>query len=75
MHRFQPMSEGLSFEQIDIFFRINQHEGNEPHVCEKLAFFPLNDLPKTVDEFIRVALDNIQRGVYYSEFGFNGRIS
>lgn len=74
MHRFQPMPEGLSFEQIDLFFKINRYEGiiqnNEPHVCDEIAFFPLNDLPQSLDPFIGCALRCIQRGEFYSEFGF-----
>ncbi len=79
MHRFQPMPEGLSFEQIDVFFKVRRFDGtiqnNEPHVCEELKFFPLNDLPKSIDGFISCALSCIERGEFYSEFGFDGRVS
>ncbi|MBP7073830.1 MAG: NUDIX domain-containing protein [Rhabdochlamydiaceae bacterium] len=74
MHRFHPMPEGLSFEQIDVFFRVKSYEGvitnNEPDRCDELAFFPLNDLPKATAPFIRQALQCIQEGKSYSEFGF-----
>jgi len=74
MHRFQPMPENLSFEQIDVFFKINRYEGeirnNEPELCDELAFFPLNNLPQNIDGFVGQALHCIQRGECYSEFGF-----
>jgi 8-oxo-dGTP diphosphatase len=75
MHRFHPMPEGLSFEQIDLYFRVRGYEGviqnNEPHVCDEIAFFPLSDLPNTLEPFIRCALKCIGRGEFYSEFGFD----
>jgi 8-oxo-dGTP diphosphatase len=68
------MPEGLSFEQIDVFFRVKSYEGvitnNEPDRCDELAFFPLNDLPTATAPFIRQALECIQEGKSYSEFGF-----
>ena len=77
MHRFHSMPEGLSFEQIDVFFRVKNYEGlitnNEPDRCDELAFFPLNDLPEAMAPFIRHALQCIQDGKYFSEFGFAER--
>ncbi len=74
MHRFHTMPEGLSFEQIDVFFRVNRYEGvitnNEPDRCDELAFFPLNNLPKATAPFIQHALQCIQKGESFSEFGF-----
>lgn len=75
MHRFHSMPEGLSFEQIDVFFRVKRYEGiitnNEPDRCDELAFFPLNNLPKATVPFIRYALQCIQKGECFSEFGFS----
>lgn len=75
MHRFHPMPEGLSFEQIDIFFGIKRYEGtiqnNEPHCCDEIAFFSLDNLPLTTDTFISHALKCMQRGEFFSEFGFS----
>lgn len=74
MHRFHPMPEGLSFEQMDVFFKINSYQGiiqnNEPDRCDELAFFSLENLPLATDSFISYALECIQKGEFFSEFGF-----
>lgn len=75
MHRFYPMPQGLSFEQIDVYFRINKYKGtlqnNEPDRCVELAFFPLHDLPMPMDALFCQGLKCIEEGIFYSEFGFN----
>jgi 8-oxo-dGTP diphosphatase len=75
MHRFHPMPEGLSFEQIDIYFRVKRYEGiiqnNEPERCDEVAFYPLSALPPTTEGFICHALKCVQRGEVFSEFGFD----
>ena len=67
------MPEGLSFEQIDVFAGA-EYEGsiqnNEPDRCDDLAFFSLNALPPAIDPFIHHALMCIQKGEFFSEFGF-----
>ena len=77
MHRFHPMPEGLSFEQIDVFFKVKSYQGsitnNEPDHCDELAFFSIRDLPENIDPFIRYALQCIQKGEGFSEFGFEDR--
>lgn len=74
MHRLHHMPNNLSFEQIDIFFQINNYEGviknNEPDKCDDLRFFPLTDLPHNVSPFIKKALHCVQNGQFYSEFGW-----
>ena len=74
MHRFHSMPKRLSFEQIDVFFRVKHYEGvitnNEPDRCDELTFFPLNNLPQATAPFIRHALHCIQKGESFSEFGF-----
>lgn len=74
MHRFHPMPDGLSFEQMDVFFDIRRYEGtihnNEPDRCDDLSFFPLNNLPSSLVACFRHALECIQRGQFYSEYGF-----
>lgn len=74
MHRFYPMPHGLSFEQIDVYFRVSKYEGfiqnNEPDRCDELAFFPFNDLPTPMEDLFCHALKCIDKGIFYSEFGF-----
>ncbi len=74
MHRFHPMPQGLSFEQIDVFFKIQKYAGiiqnNETDRCDEVAFFPMTQLPKTTVPFICHALQCMQNGDFFSEFGF-----
>lgn len=75
MHRLHHMPEGLSFEQVDLFFRADSYRGTiqnmEPHKCDELAFYPLDALPVNTENFIRQALTCVQTGDFYSEFGFD----
>lgn len=77
MHRFHSMPQGLSFEQIDIFFRAEKYVGNvqnlEPHKCDELSFYPLENLPIKTAPFIRYAIDCMLSGKLLSEFGWEGK--
>ncbi|MCK4935000.1 MAG: NUDIX domain-containing protein [Simkaniaceae bacterium] len=74
LHRMHHLPHGDSFKQIDLFFRPKHFSGKiinmEPHKCDEVAFYPLNALPETTETFISQALNNIQLGIPYSEFGF-----
>ncbi len=41
----------------------------EPDKCDDLQFFPLDNLPDMIEPF-RGAIDCIQKGITYSEFGW-----
>lgn len=61
-------------ERIDYFFAVDGWEGDvvnkEPHKCDDLSWFPLEDLPKNTIPYIREALNNFQNNRFYSEFGW-----
>ena len=71
MHR---KSDTDSSERVDVFFVVRKWEGSvfncEPGKCDELAWFNLDDLPKNMVEYIRIALENIKDGVVYSEVGW-----
>ena len=75
MHRFHPMPEGLSFEQIDVFFRAEIYEGHienlEPHKCDELKFYPVTALPSNTAPFIQYAIECMVKGQFFSEFGWD----
>lgn len=75
MHRFHPMLDGFSFEQMDVFFCVSRFEGtiqnNEPHKCDELAFYPLDNLPDNVVPFIRSAINAYRSHIFFSEFGWD----
>lgn len=74
MHRYHPMPANLSFEQIDFYFYANTYNGiiknNEPHKCDELKFYPLDNLPKNTVPFIRQAIDSMLKQKFFSEFGW-----
>lgn len=74
MHRLHTMPDGYRFEQIDIFFRAQSYEGEiknlEPHKCDELKFFPLDNLPINTVSAIRHGITCSLSGNFFSEFGF-----
>lgn len=72
MHRYSPSSEPPErldfFLTADVFF--GEPENMEPHKCEELRWFALDDLPDNLVPFVRFALAEIGRGEIYCEFGF-----
>lgn len=69
MHR-----KSYGSERIDTFFVAERWEGEaknmEPHKCDDLAWFSVDDLPENTIAYVRHALDRIRAGEFYSEFGF-----
>ena len=61
-------------ERVDTFYTTETWEGDvknlEPEKCDDLAWFPMTELPENTIPYIRVALENIERGVFYSEYGW-----
>lgn len=74
MHRYAAPNAPDMYERIDVFFRADVWEGevknNEPHKCDNLSWFALDSLPENTIPFIRQALEHVQNGVGYSEFGW-----
>lgn len=75
MHRLHTMPDGYSFEQIDVFFKASAYEGIiknlEPHKCDELQFFPLDNLPEKTVPAIRHAISCSVEGRFFSEFGWD----
>lgn len=42
----------------------------EPDRCADLAWFDKNSLPENTIRYVKQALDYIERGIFYSNFGF-----
>ncbi|HEC35493.1 MAG TPA: NUDIX domain-containing protein [Anaerolineae bacterium] len=61
-------------ERIDFFLVATSWSGEitnrEPHRCDRLAWFRLDDLPENVIPYVRKALDNYRRGIWFDSFGW-----
>lgn len=61
-------------ERVDFFFEAKKWKGEienkEPYKCDTLQWTILNKLPKNTIPYIREAIKNYRRGVFFSEFGF-----
>lgn len=57
-----------------LFFRCKKWSGNmknnEPEKCDDLRWFDKNSLPKKFSPISLQAWKNIQKGIYYSEWGW-----
>ncbi len=69
MHRLAPERE-----YIDVYLQTSIWSGEiknlEPNKCAELAWYPLNQLPSNIIPEVKLALENIENGVHYSEFGW-----
>ena len=69
MHR-----KGRSDERVDVFFIARRWKGvpkiMEPEKCDHMEWFDLKDLPANTIDYIKMALKNIEKGIFYSEFGW-----
>lgn len=69
MHR-----KAINDERIDFFMTASVYAGEitncEPNKCDDLQFFPLDNLPRNIVEYVKVAIENYQKGISYSEYGW-----
>lgn len=69
MHRKQPTEERVNF-----FFTAKNWRDEpkimEPHKCDDLSWFPLDNLPDNVIHYIRQAINCVLTNKFYSEFGW-----
>lgn len=69
MHR-----KGEHDERFDFFMTTDKYTGeiinNEPNKCDDLSWFPLDNLPDNIVDYVAVAIKHFRNGVTYSEFGW-----
>ena len=74
MYRYHRMPEGYSFPQVDLYFTAEHWSGTltncEPHKCDELKFYPMNNLPPKTEPFIVHALASAKAGILFSEWGW-----
>ena len=61
-------------ERIDFFLAATSWSGEitnrEPDKCDQLAWFDVDELPENVIPYVRRALDNYRRGIWFDSFGW-----
>lgn len=72
IHTMHRKTERLG---IDIFFECLYWTGpvknQEPDKCERIDFFPLDNLPANIMAYVRTAIQAIAQGQIYSEIGWS----
>ena len=72
MHRDSGAAENN--ERVDIFFIAEEWGGEiinkEPHKCDDLSWFDLDNIPENVIPYIKQAIERIRNKTYYSEHGW-----
>ena len=61
-------------ERVDVFIKACNWEGDpvnkEPHKCDDLSWFDVNNLPENVVPCVRQAIEHILENKFYSEHGW-----
>lgn len=61
-------------ERIDIFLCPEKWggeiENREPHKCDDLSWFDLNNIPENTIPYVKLAIENIKNKITYSELGW-----
>jgi 8-oxo-dGTP pyrophosphatase MutT (NUDIX family) len=74
MHRITDFHDVGLRERIDIFIKAQKWKGElknmEPHKCDDLGWFSIDNLPENTIPYVRHALECIQNNITYSEFGW-----
>lgn len=74
MHRFEMQNNPELRERVDVFFMAEKWQGKiknlEPEKCDDLNWFPLDKLPKNIIPYIKFAIINIRKKVFFSELGY-----
>ncbi|MBN1177756.1 MAG: NUDIX domain-containing protein [Anaerolineae bacterium] len=74
LHVVGVMHRRSDDERIDFFLVAKKWQGQvenrEPHKCDHLAWFPLDDLPENVIPYVRRALENYRAQRWFDSFGW-----
>ena len=74
MHRNEMVNPVEIRERVDVFIKVEKWDGElqnmEPHKCDDLSWFSLNDLPENTIPYVKFALECIDKNIFYSEYGW-----
>jgi len=61
-------------DRIDVFFVADKWErephNKEPHKCDDLSWFDRDNLPENMLPYVKQAIECVEQGIVYSEFGY-----
>lgn len=70
----QVMHRLADDERIDFFLHASTWAGEirnmEPHKCDDLAWYPIDNLPDNIILYIKRAIDNYRNGIWFDSFGW-----
>jgi 8-oxo-dGTP diphosphatase len=73
-HVLHRVAEDGSHERVDFFFETSKWQGTpvnaEPHKCDDVQWFSLNELPENTIPVVRQALEMADKKVVYSDANF-----
>lgn len=62
-------------DRVDLFFLSTKWSGEirimEPDKCDNIEWFPISALPENMMHHVREVIQNIEKGIIYSELGFD----
>jgi len=74
IHRHEIQNNPELRERVDAFFIAKKWQGKiknmEPNKCDDLNWFSVNRLPANTIPYIKQAINNIRKKIFYSEYGF-----
>lgn len=72
MHR--NSKQEINNERADVFFMVQKWSGKlrnmEPEECDDFAWFSLDNLPENIIPYIKKAIEGVNNGVVYCEYGW-----
>lgn len=75
VHVMHRGGRGRDNERIGFFVITKSWKGEiknmEPDKCDDLRWFEINNLPENTIDFIKQAIECIQKNIFYSEFGWD----
>lgn len=77
VHVMHRSTKNIDNERIDLYFTTNQWEGvpkiMEPHKCDNMKWFFLNNLPANIVSGVKQAIQNYRQAIIYSEIGWDSQ--
>jgi 8-oxo-dGTP diphosphatase len=75
VHMMHRKSHVDAEERIDAYFLASTWTGEltnkEPHKCDDFSWYTMDSLPENIIPYIRVAIQNVQQHIPYSEYGWD----